>query len=507
MRGRLSILAAVLAAVLALATAGTAGAVTCSHPASAYATGAPGIGAAGGTTAVNDPFAPAQWGLAQVHAPAAWARGARGAGAVVAVLDSGVDLAHPDLAGKLLEGVDLVPGGSACPGPQDENGHGTHVAGIVGAVAGNGIGVAGTAPDASILPVRVLDPKGDEPVEGVVFEGIRWAADHGADVINLSLSGPPLLSVVTGSDAESAAAVDYAWSKGAVVVAAAGNDSFPLCNEPAAAQRAVCVAATDSAGAPSYYSNFPATPDRNVAVRAPGGEGSVFCEDSSDVWSTVWPGDSTDAGCGLIDGYETFAGTSMATPFVSGVAAMLAARGLTNAQIVECLRTTSGNHGAYDPAYGYGVVDADAAVAACAPSATAPFEPPAQPPPSSPGGGDSGSGPGSGGSGSSAGSSPDPRVTVRIRRTTRARLAKSGRLRFSVATDRAVKVTVRAVLSRTRRRGTAGRGSVTLRAAGSRSASVRLTRWARRELARHRRARLVLRWRGGTASGSAAVVR
>ena len=143
------------------------------------------------------------------------------------------------------------------------------------------------------------------------------------------------------------------------MVAAAGNESFPLCSYPAFADHAVCVGATDSRGLPSYYSNFPVNKTM-LGFRAPGGVGSVFCEDDEDVWSTMWPG-STSTVRRRIAGYETLAGTSMASPQVAGVAALLFGQGLTNAQVVDRLKATSSNHGTYDPVMGYGIVDADAA--------------------------------------------------------------------------------------------------------------------------------------------------
>ena len=352
-----------VAAIVVLVAPASASAITCAYPESAYSKGT-GVPAFGGPT-TGDPLAPAQWGLNQIKAPGAWGKGARGAGVTIAVLDTGVDLAHPDLKGKLLGGTDYVKEGDQCPGAQDEHGHGTHVAAIAAAVTGNGAGGAGVAPDAKILPVRVLNASGSEPKPGVVYEGIRWAADNGAKVINLSLADLPLLATLDGSDEDAQKAVDHAWSKGAVVVAAASNEAFPLCNYPAAAKNAVCVAATDFNGAPAGYSNFPNSPEGNVEVRAPGGTGSqFFCEDSVDIWSATWPGEAIDSSCGEVKGYETFAGTSRASPYVAGVAALLAARGLSNAQILECLRTTSDNKGSYDPVYGYGIVDAQAAVAA-----------------------------------------------------------------------------------------------------------------------------------------------
>ena len=269
-------------------TAPTAGAATCTHDASAYSNGgAPGSGP------VNDPLFARQWGLTQVKAPAAWARNARGAGATIAVIDTGVDLAHPDLQANLVPGDDFVDGGGECPGAQDENGHGTHVAGIAAAVTGTGTGIAGTAPDAKVMPLRVLDAEGSG-VDQAIIAAIRHAADNGADVINLSLGGLPVVGQVPDLNAEMEQAVEYAWSKGSVIVAAAGNESFPLCGYPAAARYALCVGATDRMGLPSAYSNFPNDPDGTVGVRAPGGVGSPFCEADGDVWSTIWPGSASD---------------------------------------------------------------------------------------------------------------------------------------------------------------------------------------------------------------------
>ena len=318
-------------------------------------------GGAPGSSAPNDPLLSRQWGLAQIKAPAAWSRGALGAGATIAVVDTGVDLNHPDLGGKLLPGRDFVSDETCTPGAQDLNGHGTHVAGIAAASTNNGIGVAGTAPDARILPVRVLDSTGSGTGEDI-SAGIEWAADQGAQVINLSLGSDIPVVDTTGLGP----AVDYAWSKGAVIVAAAGNSTLPLCGNPAASTHAICVAATDSSGGPASYSNFPLRFDGGVAVRAPGGDGSGSCDPTADIWSAYWPGASgADAEACPPKGYEPLAGTSMAAPFVSGVAAMLRAAGLSNQQVADCLERTSSNGGSYDPIMGYGIVNAESAVAGC----------------------------------------------------------------------------------------------------------------------------------------------
>ncbi len=160
----------------------------------------------------NDQFRAQQWPLDQFRAEDVWKK-STGKGVVVAVVDTGVQANHADLRGQVLAGKDFVaPGTSA----NDENGHGTHVAGIVAAVAGNKRGVAGLARSSRILPVRVLDARGEGSSDDVA-KGIIWAVNAGAKVINLSLGS-------TQSDTAGEQAVAYAVSKNVVVVAAAGND-------------------------------------------------------------------------------------------------------------------------------------------------------------------------------------------------------------------------------------------------------------------------------------------
>ncbi|MGH2810566.1 MAG: S8 family serine peptidase, partial [Actinomycetota bacterium] len=247
----------------------------------------------------------------------------------------------------------------------DDHGHGSHVAGIAAAVKGNGKGVAGVAPSAKIMPVKVLDSNGEGTTDDVAA-GIRYAVDRGAKVVNLSLgviSGAGTVAKIIGALDSVYSAIDYAWAKGAVIVIAAGNDTFPLCAEPAAHPRAICVGATDNNDLIAAYSN-----SGDIDVTAPGGFGSVFCEDyARDVVSTIWPGSSLDCrGSGSVTGYDTLAGTSMATPHVSGVVALIRSKNPTwsNQQVVNKLYASVDDLGlpGADPVYGRGRVNACKAV-------------------------------------------------------------------------------------------------------------------------------------------------
>jgi subtilisin family serine protease len=486
--------------MLAVPSAGAA--VTCTYAPSAYSS----AGSVGGPPA-NDPLFPKQWGLTQIKAPGAWARGARGTGATIAVIDTGVDLAHPDLQANLVPGADFVPAGTPtsgeCAGPQDEYGHGTHVAGIAAAVTNNGVGVAGTAPDAKVMPLRALDTEGSGE-DAWIIAAMKYAADNGAKVINMSLGGMVVVGQVPQLNEELEAAVKYAWDKGAVVVASAGNDSFPLCGYPAAARYAICVGATDKRGAPSAYSNFPNDPDATVGVRAPGGLGTPFCEEDEDIWSTIWPGnDSLDCqGSGALTGYDTLAGTSMAAPYASGVAALLSGQGLTNAQIMECIKKTSSNKGSFDPVMGYGIVDADAATATCSPQTTPAYVPAAQSSSGASGGATSAPAPGT--ASQSGGNASGPRLTVRIVRSSRARTARTGVVRVRVTSDRAVSGRLDALLARgTKSSKRVGRARFALANAGTRTVKVKLTRSGRLALARSRSAKLRVRYVAGELRGYA----
>lgn len=339
--------------------------------------GAPQIQPARISGTPDDPYFGLQWGLRQINAAATW-EAATGKQEVIAIVDSGIDLGHPDLARKLVPGATFT--GCADTGPcgdgdwksgTDEakaegfSAHGTHVAGIAAAVTNNGEGIAGVAPRAKLMPVKVLTDAGGSFEE--VAAGIRWAADHGADVINLSLGALPGVQALplVGELDDGKQAINYAVSKGVVVVAAAGNDFLSICGEPGFNPNALCVAATDSLELRASYSNFAIDQDLNV-VAAPGGAAFLSCEE--DVISTV----PFEAGGFCTDdvgtpGYDFFAGTSMASPHVAGVAALLTGQGRDVFQVYDVLKRTArtpgtGERGVFTPTYGWGIVDALAAV-------------------------------------------------------------------------------------------------------------------------------------------------
>jgi len=296
------------------------------------------------TAYVRDDRRDLQWSLRALHVPQAWSA-SRGAGVVVATIDTGADTTAPDLAGQLLPGAYLTPAGAIAVGNQpDKLGHGTHVAGII---AGNddGHGVTGVAPDAKVLPVDV-DSTDDVLTGKQVGTAIAWATTHGAKVINLSLG---FEDVATGAADVKAVcqAVSAAVAKNVVVVAASGNDGDSS-NEgkaPATCPGAISVAALDNDLRPTPWSSF----DGSVTVAAPG----------ASIWSTVAPVTSPLR-------YSAESGTSMAAPFVSGVAALLLAQhpDWTPAQVTARLVATAADvaPAGRDPRTGAGTVDPAAAL-------------------------------------------------------------------------------------------------------------------------------------------------
>ncbi|MCX5016476.1 type VII secretion-associated serine protease mycosin [Streptomyces sp. NBC_00555] len=314
--------------------------------------GAAALAAAAVLTAVTaapaaaDTIRDRQWGLLALRAEEAWGT-TRGDGVTVAVLDTGVDDSHPDLAGRVLEGHDLI-GMGAGRGDRSWARHGTAMASIIaGHGHGSGQGVLGIAPQAKILPIRVILEEGDpgraqarDSKGGALADGIRWAADHGADVINLSL----------GDDSDSAhheagedEAVQYALTKGVVVVASAGNggESGDRVSYPAAYPGVIAVTAVDRRGKKAKFS----TRNWYATVSAPGVD--VVIADPDRSYYEGW-------------------GTSAAAAFVSGAAALVKAAhpDLSPAQIKKLLEDTASDSpaGGRDDARGHGMVDPAAAL-------------------------------------------------------------------------------------------------------------------------------------------------
>ncbi len=286
----------------------------------------------------NDPYFASQWHLAKIEAPAAWDSTTGSSGVIVAVLDTGVLASHPDLTGKVLAGYDFVNNDADA---SDDQGHGTAVAGISAAASNNQLGIAGVAWANPILPVKVLGADGSGN-HSAIANGITWAADRGARIINLSLGG-------TGSSSTLQNAVNYAWNKGAVIVAAAGNNGDNIAFYPAACQNVVSVSATDSADGRPAWSNY----GSSVDVSAPG----------ADIL-TLYGADS----------YASWNGTSFSCPVASGVVALMRSANsqLSNQSIVNLLTSNSDDIGTagYDVYFGHGRVNARLAVNAARALAT-----------------------------------------------------------------------------------------------------------------------------------------
>ncbi|GHF09336.1 type VII secretion-associated serine protease mycosin [Streptomyces werraensis] len=303
-----------------------------------------------GTTAHADTIRDRQWALDALHADQVWST-TRGAGVTVAVLDTGVEADHPDLDGNVLQGKDLV-GFGAREGDEAWARHGTAMAGIIaghGHGPGNGDGVLGVAPEAKILPVRVIledkDParaKARSTRGNALAEGIRWAADHGADVINLSLGDDSASAHPEEGEDE---AIQYALRKGVVVVASAGNggEKGDRISYPAAYPGVIAATAVDRYGTRAPFS----TRRWYATVSAPGVD--VIIADPDHKYYEGW-------------------GTSAAAAFVSGAVALVKAAhpDLTPAQIKRLLQDTARNAPAAgrDDSRGFGFVDPAAAIEA-----------------------------------------------------------------------------------------------------------------------------------------------
>jgi subtilisin family serine protease len=267
-----------------------------------------------------------------VQAPAAWDVTPGTTNVVVAVLDSGVQFSHPDLSGRVLAGYDFVNDDADA---SDDYGHGTAVAGVIASAGNNGLGGAGVAFGCLMLPVKVCGADGTAPYSAIA-DGIRYAVDHGARVINISLVGDQASATLQD-------AVNYAWERNAVIVAAAGNTGGPTPEYPAACQNAVAVSSLALNDARSTFSSY----GPHVALAAPG-EG---------IWTTQMRADPR---------FGEWSGTSFASPIVAGVAALVASANsaLCNTQVVSILIQTASDlgPGGKDSFFGAGRVDAARAV-------------------------------------------------------------------------------------------------------------------------------------------------
>ncbi|MEW6517760.1 MAG: S8 family serine peptidase [candidate division FCPU426 bacterium] len=261
-----------------------------------------------------------QWYLPKINANYAWSLAKGRDDLVIAVVDSGVDLKHPELKDRLVQGISLVNQSGYTPpaNGQDDNGHGTHVAGLIAAGADNALGLAGCAWFGKIMPVKVLNNKG-EGTDADIAAGIRWAVDMGARIINLSLGGP-----AAGQDYPQAVqdAVDDAYGRGCLIVAASGNSGQEELFYPAGLNHVVSVAATDPWDQRASYSTSSSTVD----MAAPGGAGGTLFSKDTGMLSTFWSENSriSDFVGGSEAGeYAVTAGTSMAAAMVSGAAAVV----------------------------------------------------------------------------------------------------------------------------------------------------------------------------------------
>lgn len=271
-----------------------------------------------------------QWNLPMIGMEQTWEMTRGSSDVVVAVVDTGVDLHHPEFKGKLVPGYNVLGDNNV---PQDDNGHGTHVSGIIAARTNNAEGVAGMSWNSKIMPVKAIGADGS----GTAFDiaqGIRWATDHGADVINLSV----------GNYTPSAAlkeACAYAFAHDVVLIAATGNDNTDQPGYPAAYPEVLGVSAVDHVKRRAEFSNY----GDYVDVVAPG----------VDIASTYISSD-----------YAALSGTSMACPHVTALASLIRSvnPNLPNRKVIEIIQKTAIDLGApgKDPLFGYGLINVNAAV-------------------------------------------------------------------------------------------------------------------------------------------------
>ena len=281
----------------------------------------------------DDPLFDKQWALAKIEAESAW-KVATGRNVTIAVIDSGVDLDHPELALRVVEGYDFVNDDAEA---DDDYGHGTLVAGVAAAAANNGAGIAGLAWNSRIMPVKVLDEQG-QGVSSNLTCALYWAADRGADIINISI-------ISFGPSFGMQSAIDYAANEGAMIFSAAGNlfeEGNPV-TYPAAHHNVIAVAATDKDDAHAWFSSAGAFVD----IAAPG----------VGIYSPFPP---------THEEYRSVYGTSLATPHGAGLAALVlsAVPSLTSEEVETVIQQSAVDLGdtGKDDKFGHGRIDASAAI-------------------------------------------------------------------------------------------------------------------------------------------------
>lgn len=279
-----------------------------------------------------------QWGLLKIGMPQVWSQFTGSPRVTVAIIDTGVDTVHPDLSAAIVPGASVVRGTS---GPDDDHGHGTHVAGVVAASIFDGRGLNGVAPQCRIMPVKVLDREGKGDT-GDIVAGLVWAVNHGAKVVNMSLGG-------TGGSRALMEAIQYAQSKDVLVVAAMGNEGANSQEYPAGYPGVMAVGATDRDDRQADFSNYGSW----ISVAAPG----------VDILSTLPTRPvSVTRNEGKEPGQDVMDGTSMAAPFVAGLAGVIrsAYPHLTAAQVKTRIERSSDDLGprGFDEQYGWGRINA-----------------------------------------------------------------------------------------------------------------------------------------------------